>query len=327
MLEAYLRELEGELARRLPQEDVRARLAEVDAHLRDGIEGRVELGLDAGLAEAEAIRVFGPPREVARAMIPQAASRTGPRRRWLWSGYALGVLFFLFGYPLEIASPRFIEGLFVAWGTIGLGFAAASFRARRPAPIRVFGAGLAGAAAVWAVAGFTWIDLAPYGGAGVVPFGQADGLVRENTRILAGRRADRATIDEAMRVLRGPRGIEGLRTAGGYRAPIVNAMEGWDRRLDFTVLSRAEDARWAWAEGAKRSRDWLQTRDLEAMLAAIPAARADPAYKNLLAIAPSILSANVAVAGLAVLIDLVFGALGAFWFGYRRRSRGGGIVA
>ena len=68
MLDAYLRDLESELAKRLPPEDVRARLAEAEAHLRDGTDGRLELGLSLEEAEREAVASFGAARTLGQAM-------------------------------------------------------------------------------------------------------------------------------------------------------------------------------------------------------------------------------------------------------------------
>lgn len=130
MLERTLRDLERELARWAPEEDVPARLAEVEAHLREGIEGRIELGLDAEAAEREAIAAFGDLRRFTWAY--QGREVLG-HLRWKWLiAMALALLAAAeWGHtPLYFAPQLLLVGALI-------GFAHTSFRTRRPAWLSV----------------------------------------------------------------------------------------------------------------------------------------------------------------------------------------------
>ena len=135
MLDAYLLELRQDLARRLPEEDLRARMAEAEDHLREGIEGRVELGLSQEEAEREAIKAFGQTQSIARATAPDAGRA---RRRWLdayWALFAGVVLWSALDTP---SMPDAVVG--VSWLTlavIAIGFRLATFRSGRPDPLAV----------------------------------------------------------------------------------------------------------------------------------------------------------------------------------------------
>lgn len=63
-----LQALEEEMKPHLSPPDLVARLAEIDVHLCDGIEGRIELGLSPEEAEHEAVAAFGSAQAVGREM-------------------------------------------------------------------------------------------------------------------------------------------------------------------------------------------------------------------------------------------------------------------
>ena len=324
MLEAYLRDLESELAKRLPPEDVRARLVEAEAHLTEGVEGRLELGLSVEEAEREAVAAFGVVRTLAQATRPE---KVKTRVTLLLGGYALGLFFMAYGFSFLEREPRSIECVLYAWIGLGLLFAVAAFRARRPAIIPVLSAGLIGAVTLWGVVGGTWLDLYPYGGGGVVPPGEADRQLTQAKRMLAERSTDRALLERGLASLRSPSGIESLRVAGGFRAPVVKAYWGYDERVVFTVVPDAEVARTAWISAGRQQRSALETDRLEGTVEAIPMARAEPTWHSLLNCAPNVLLSGVGVAAGATVIDLAFSGLGALVYSLRRRRNGGGLRA
>ncbi len=159
------------MLRRMPAEDVQARLAEVDAHLRDGIEGRLELGLDPESAERETIVAFGRVSELARLLIGEGLSRFRVARlRWL-AAYFSTVFIYVsaVAYVSESAHPLTVLGLFAAGILTCLtGGAVASFRARRAAPIQIMASGLAASFLIWAAMGGFMLNLWAYGGMGYV---------------------------------------------------------------------------------------------------------------------------------------------------------------
>ena len=311
MLERYLDDLRRDLAPRLPEEDLQARLAEAESHLREGVEARVELGLSPEDAEREAVAAFGKTERIARSTPPARSSPT-LRLALLSSGYGLGVAFFVLGYRLIYDHPRGIEVLFGIWIALGLAFAVVSYRARRPTFFAVLGGGLLGAFVVWLVAGATWLDLHPYGGMGVVPPGEAAASLRRSEAALRDKRTDLAVLESGLKAIKGPRGMEALRVAGGYRAPGARDLRSRDARLTLATYPDAKTATEAWERARDRNGFRGDVANLNATLAAIPQAQAAGLGANLVQMAPSVLSANVGVAVFAALLDLVCASLGAF---------------
>ncbi|GEM_PF-3565225 len=324
MLSDYLRELERELSHRLPREDVQARLAEAESHLRDGIEGRIELGMEPLAAEREAIEAFGLSRRVARAT-PAAGVRA--RVGLLGAGYGLGVLFILFGYHFQVHYPRSTDLLFLTWIGLGVAFAVVAFRARRPMPGRVLATGLLGSLIVWLTLGATWLDLSPYMGGSVVPPGRAASQIQECRTALVEKTDDLAALDAGLETVRGLRGVEGLRGPGGYR---VSVAQYWvyESRVRFTTVNDPKAAAQAWKDAVgPTARLRMEVERLKRMLVAIPQAQAASTLSNLVVVAPSVLPANVGVALGAVLIDVSFGGLGLLVSNLRRRRPRGGLRA
>ena len=128
MLDVYLRELEGELAKRLPPEDVRARLAEIAAHLQESVAAHREFGLD----ERKAFEDMGDPCTLARGLTEVATEKV--HRRRLWSA---GISLLLFGVYVAVREnygPGPLTSLTAVGGYAGLfGTVFGSFRARRHA--------------------------------------------------------------------------------------------------------------------------------------------------------------------------------------------------
>lgn len=312
MLRAYLAELESELARRLPPEDVQARLVEAEAHLRDGTEGRVELGLTPEEAEREAIEAFGLSRRVARA---EPSPSAAPRLRLLAAGYGLGVLLFLILFPLVQDTRWGAEATFAIWIGLGFAFAIQSFRARRPTPIPVALTGLVGTLAVWLASG-TWLNLDPYG---VVPWNGIGRVAQDSRQEITRRRAARAAFEGDLRTLRAPQGIEAFRKSSEYRAPIQRVGWGPFDRLEYGFYGDPNVARRAWDAAARGAWPTFDTSRPEAVLAAIPLAQADP-VGNLRRSAPALLPPSLGVAAFAVFLDLGAAGLGAAWALRRRRG-------
>lgn len=167
MLKAYLAELEGELARRLPPEDVQARLVEAEAHLRDGIEGRVELGLSREDAERETVAAFGDSRRVAQAVVvPGEARAVLVRLRWMAAAYCvLGASYAALDW-LRVCIPFLAPLMVGAVIVCGAGIAVAAFRTRRAATLPILTTGLAASIAFWGLFGVFWLNLWNYGGMG-----------------------------------------------------------------------------------------------------------------------------------------------------------------
>ncbi len=164
------------------------RLAEADAHLRDGIEIRVELGLDLASAEREAVATFGDVERVSRAIVRESQARgVSVRLQILGRVYAsLVVLSFVSYRLLEVSVwTALLPFLVIAAGAIGLAFT--SFRARHSAPIPLAVVGVAATTTLWLAVGATTLNLFHYGGHGSVPRWEAASLVRKDQAWLAGR--------------------------------------------------------------------------------------------------------------------------------------------
>lgn len=327
MLEAYLRELEGELSRRLPQEDVRARLTEAEAHLREGVEGRLELGLDPDAAERDAVSAYGAAQTVAKAVQREAlAPRDVVRLRLLGVAYALFIAGLVGGPTLmEAVRPAYYATFVLGWLAVA-GFAAASFRARRPAPVQVVSTGLAAAVVLWGLLGTTWLNLYAFGGGGVVPIGEVEEYVGKLRLSIALRTEGRRAFNAGWKTLNGAEGVEGLREGRGYRIPVLQRDEYYNDRLVVGYVSDPKAATQAWRDFRSYSLYYLDTTRETQNLAAVPAAQADP-LGNLLNPMPDLIAVSLTAAGAAGTIDLAFSGLGALAFGLRRRfRRGGGLV-
>ena len=128
MLKSYLPDLKRELARRLPEEDVRTRLAEIESHLDAAVEAYAELDLGA----VDAIATMGCPRRLAREL---ACVATAKPHRWRVVASATALLAFgaLMAAFVQLDSSLLTES---EVGAIAVGLAATAFgafRARRPA--------------------------------------------------------------------------------------------------------------------------------------------------------------------------------------------------
>lgn len=317
----FLDRLAQEAGKSLPPQEVESLVAEAREHLEDAIQARLELRMSFQEAEAEAIAAFGLSRQVVEASLPRSAPRL--RIGLFASGYALAGLYTLFSWRFMDYYPDSVEALFAAWLVLGLAFAAVAFHARRPASAPVVLTGMVGAVAFWLLMGLTWIDLKPYGGMGVLPPGAAAEQMRVARKGLVEREADREALAAGLRALDGPRGIEALRTAEGYRAPVDRPSWGYEDRVTFTTVADAKTAQRSWRSVVQRTRQHLQAAEFLSVLKAVPMAVADPAYKNLLFVAPSVLEANVAIVALVTLIDFAFGWLGHLAHTFRRRRKGG----
>ncbi len=128
MLDAYLRELERELARRLPREAIQSRLMEVAAHANETTEAFREMGL----SEDAAVRAMGCPRRLARGLA-QAALGAWDRRRVRFAACAMA------GFGANLAGlppwPLLIQPLAIFAIAASFGGAYGAYRARRPRPL------------------------------------------------------------------------------------------------------------------------------------------------------------------------------------------------
>jgi hypothetical protein len=326
LLEQYLEELGRELARHLPEEDVQTRLAEIDAHLRDGIEGRQELGLDAESAERETLMAFGTARKVAKSITANPARTTlRPRLMWIGTGYTVFFTFLMGGWAIVERFPASYVWFFWAIIACVIGFAVAAFRARGPAPFQLLAVAAGATISCWFAVGLSWLNLYAYAGGGVIPPGQAGRFLEENRRLLAERSADRQVFESGWNLLRSPLGIEALRTEGGYTAPVIQPVS-YDRRPQYTILATAKEARKAWSDLSQRGRGLFDTVRPQSNITAILQAQADP-WGNLLSQLPDVLTAGAVQGGAICVIDLTFGSLGAVAFVYRRRRGQRGTVA
>lgn len=321
MLDLYLRELERELARSLPPEDVAARLAEAEAHLADGVAGRVELGMELGDAQHEAIESFGTARRVATAGRPTHEGRPTARVACLGAGYALAIFFVLFGWRLIDALPQLNLWLFQSWLALGLGFAVAAFRARRPRPLAIGLTAFGATTLTWLFLGTTSLNLYAFGGTGLVPPGSLARMMADDRRLLTERMGNRAIFEAGWTTIRGPQGIEGLHNATGYQAPVVQ-QPSYQTSLKYESVPTAKEALRAWSDVRQRGSNLFETESLAANLTAAGEARAAP-LKNLLSIASDLFLPNVGIAAFAVLIDYAFGGLGVLAFRLRRPRRTG----
>ena len=170
MLESYLRDLEARSGRGLPANEVSSLVAEVREHLEESIRARIELGTEPEDAEREAIAAFGAAPRVARDVVQTSrAPRMAAKVRLLAAAYALFIVALVAGPAVQRWSETAYHGIFVlGWLTVAL-FAFASFRSRRPAPVRIVSTGLAAAVVLWSALGATWLNLYPYDGLGMMP--------------------------------------------------------------------------------------------------------------------------------------------------------------
>ena len=138
MIERFLDQLASEAGKTRPPHEVAELVAEVREHLEDSIQARVELGRLPEDATKEALSSFGDARAVASAEARRReTTRNVARLRWLGAFYAALALY------SGVVLARFDVGIlsFAPFGLL-LGFACASFRARRPAPVPVVVGGL-----------------------------------------------------------------------------------------------------------------------------------------------------------------------------------------
>jgi hypothetical protein len=323
--QVYLQDLEKALSRSLPEEDVAARLAEIDEHLRDGIEGRIELGLDHDSAVRDALATFGGVRKVARALVREAfAQRDAARLRWLGIAYSLFIVAIVAGPPIMRLSEFGYHSLFVlAWSSV-VAFGIAAFRARRPAPIPVMTVGSAATAMLCVLIGSLWVDLTAFGGTGMV--GPLDDFNRDTlTKRLATVRSSQETVSDARTALEGPAGAEEFRAGNGYRAPVVRSWIVDSQPLRVEVVKSGTQAARAWME-AGRKIDAFDVSNLENNLSAIDRAAADP-LRNFSSLATQAIPVGLVAAGGTALIDLIAGGLGMAWLTSRRRRGPGGLRA
>lgn len=325
--EKFLDGFGQELRKSLSDSEVEALVSEARNHLEDSIQARLELGASLAEAEAQALAAFGEAHQVREEVRRREPSASVASRLYVMgTGYLVAALFILISYRLYDRFPNAGLWFFQLLVIVALGFAGCSFRARRPAPIPILATGVGGTFALWILLGSTWLTLGPYGGMGVVPPGYADRQVEESTRILAQRTADRAVFETAITVLRSPFGIEGLRSGAGYTAPVMKEWSYPDP-LELTNLSDPKAARDAWERLSQNGRWRFETESLTSTIQAMRVARADSTWNSILHTAPSILPGGLAVAGVAALVDLGFGGLGAVVFQLRRRRPKGGLSA
>lgn len=314
MFEEYLEEVRRELSRRLPEDDVQARLTEIEAHLREGIEGRLELGLDPAEAEREAIEAFG---TVRRAATPQELEG---RVAWLGLGYAIFLIYLMAGWRLVVANPVMIQVFLGGLTIAAAGFCAASYRARRPAPFKLAAVGAAATVVGTVIYGTTWLNTYAFGGMGLVPPGEADEYLQVNQNLLSQRMENRVQFDKGMFVLRSsPKGIEGLRREGGYLAPVIQPVS-YNEALTYTVVARASDAVRAWRDLSTRGKEVMYIEGPRDNINAILAARAS-GWDNFASMVPGAVQAGAIHVSVVCVADLLFGSLGAAAFARRRRGK------
>ena len=131
--ERFLDDLAAKMAKSLPPDEAAGLVAEARQHLEDSFQARVELGSSREEAEREALRAFGDARTVTSASTRGVeASRYAARLRWLGWFYAALALY-------SVAALLRLDIGIVSLAPLGplLGFAFASFRARRPAPVPI----------------------------------------------------------------------------------------------------------------------------------------------------------------------------------------------
>ena len=310
MLNAYLRDLEREMARNVTPEDLRARLAEAEDHLREDVDARVELGMTLDQAEREAIEAFGPPMALAKAESPSVR----PRLALVLAGYGAGlVTFFVGSWMIRPGIVPLIVGLLLVWSALAIAFAVQAFRARRPRPLAIFAVGCAASFAVTLVIGTTTVFRT---GAGVLPKWRVAADRASLLDGLNGRLGEGVLLRREIKRLDGPKGIESFRGPRGYRVPIPASASRWDARLVERNVARADgardDVRGAWRENV------AEVRRLRDDLDELEEGMAHP-VRNLIQIGPEVVTLNVVAAVWIALTDLVFGGMGALIFRLRRR--------
>ncbi len=312
LLDLYLRELQREFTHTLPAEDVQVRLAEAEAHLREGVEARVELGMPLAEAEREAVETFGRPVALGRAERPSVL----PRLALMLAGYGAGVVTFFAGWwTVQLGIGPMIVGLLLVWSTLAVTFAVHAFRARRPRPLAIFAVGCAASFAATLVIGTTTVFRT---GAGVLPKWRVAADRADLLQDLDGRLAEGDVLRRDHQRLEEPAGIESFHGLQGYRVPVpASASHRGSRLSEHDVDSAAwakDDVRNAWRENA------TEVRRLRDDIAELDAGMAHP-IQNLKAIAPEIVTLNVAAALWIAFADLVFGGFGILVFRIRRRRR------
>lgn len=321
---AYLSELERTLSRSLTDEDVALRIAEIDAHLQEGIEGRQELGLDREAAERDAVAAFGDAKKVANGLVREAfARRDAVRLRWLGAAFTLFVVGIVMGPPIMQWSELGYHSIFVlAWICVGA-FGIAAFRARRPAPIPVLITGLGATFLLCVLTGTLWLNLGEFGGIGSVgPYDQDRNRVQLSDRLTVVR-ASQATLAEAKRTLASA-GIEAFKTDGGYRGPELHRWYAGSDPLKMRVFATGAEAEQQWLL-ANRTMGQFDETILTANIDAMDEAMTHP-LRNFMAFARQAVPVGVVASGLAMLLDLVAGGLGMAWLRARRGRRSGGLL-
>ena len=137
MLETYLLELERELGRSFSGDDLQTRLAEAEAHLRDGVEARIELGLLPKEAERETVQAFGAVRLLARAT-EKCEGSVKAKTGWLSVYWALFVPTILWSAFAERSLPdALVQANCLVFCMVGVGFGLAAFRSGHANPLAV----------------------------------------------------------------------------------------------------------------------------------------------------------------------------------------------
>ena len=183
MLRQYLADLEAELAKRLPPEDVQARLIEAEAHLTEGVEGRLELGFSRAEAEREAIETFGAIRVLIARLESVHQARFVRQRLWTVAGVttslcASTMLFSVTDWVWLAVLPPLAVGIGV------LSISVLGFAARRSAPIPLALSGIGASLACWGFMSMTYLNLWHYGGVGYLPrWGAATALAEARAHL------------------------------------------------------------------------------------------------------------------------------------------------
>ena len=325
MLERYLEELAASAGRELSAIETQALVAETRAHLEDSIQARLELGLTLEEAEREAVVSFGQASKVGIEIGNGVATRryTG-KTHLLAIAYALFIAGVVVGPPLQLWSEGGYHGIFVAGYLALAAFAIASFRSRRPTPVRIALTGFLASVCLWVGIGSSWLNLYLYGGSAQIPRWELARVMRETRTNLANGTADRHAFDAGWQTLK-REGIEGLRVMDGYQAPVVGSL-GYGERLKFGVCRSAPAALEAWRETTLRNVNASNLDYDTHLLKAVPRAQADP-WGNYLSFAPSTLGLGAVATSAGIAVDLAFGGLGTLAFRIRRRRRGGGLRA
>lgn len=314
----YLADLQQRLERHLNPDEIAPRLAEVDAHLQEGIEGRIELGMKEEAAEREAIASFGDTHKVARSMIRQLLVRWDVARLGF---LALAGIAYVVTAQVGVVTQRpdaYMAGLPIVVLFGGL-FVSTAFVARRPATRAVVSVALLNVALLWVVSAVVVLNSQPIEGPkGSNLYVANRSHLPEMIQKVQGMAASHAEFDRNWAIFKTPNGLQSLNQDWGYKVPALYA----DGRIRYTTTDRRRAAD-EWERLHASYVTQTTGADLQQYLETLEDVRNHPlanAAKNL----PGLLRFNLPLAGLAVIADFIFGFFGTLLLGTPRRKHGGG---